>query len=342
MKIDIHTHILPEALPDLSEKYGYDGWISIQKDPLNPFKANMIKNGRLFRSIDQNCWCLHKRYDEMVSGGVTTQILSTVPVMFNYWAKAEDTLDLCHLLNNDLACQIRKFQTIEEEKEKKIKSFYGFGTVPMQRVDYAIEEMTRCMKDLNFKGIQIGSHINSWNLDAKELYPFWKRAEDLNCPIFVHPWDMDHVTNNFTKYWLPWLVGMPSETTTAICCLLMGNILKLFPRLKICFAHGGGAFPFTIGRIQHGYDVRPDLCATECSLGPEEFLGKFYTDSLVHSKKSLDLLIDVIGEDKVILGSDYPFPLGEHVAGSLVESTDYSDDLKEKLLYKNALEFLSI
>lgn len=155
--------------------------------------------------------------------------------------------------------------------------------------------MTRCCTDLGFKGIQIGTHVNDWNLDEKALYPIWKRAEDLNCAVFIHPWDMDHVSRT-TKYWLPWLVGMPAETTTAISCILMGNVLAQFPRLKLCFAHGGGAFPFTVGRIQHGYEVRPDLCATECSISPKEFLGKFYTDSLVHSEKSLDLLIDVIGE----------------------------------------------
>lgn len=138
---------------------------------------------------------------------------------------------------------------------------------------------------------------------------------------------MEHVSRT-TKYWLPWLVGMPAETCTAICSLLMGNVLTQFPRLKICFAHGGGSFPFTIGRIQHGYDVRPDLCATDCSIPPKEFLGKFYTDSLVHSQPSLDLLIKVIGEDKIMLGTDYPFPLGELSPGSLIDSSDLSQSTK--------------
>lgn len=103
--------------------------------------------------------------------------------------------------------------------------------------------------------------------------------------------------------------------------------------LKFCFAHGGGALPFTIGRIQHGYSVRPDLCATECSQAPRDFLGRFYTDSLVHDKRSLDLLLDVIGRDRVVLGTDYPFPLGDLDAGRLIdESSDYSDDLKVTMI----------
>lgn len=275
----------------------------------------------------------------MVKTKVDTQVLSTVPVMFNYWAKPEHTNELCHLLNNDIAMQMRNFRE-QSEQERSGKDFFGFGTLPMQSPELAVEEMTRCCKDLGFKGIQIGTHINDWNLDAKELYPIWKRAEELNCPIFVHPWDMEHVSRT-TKYWLPWLVGMPAETATAICSILMGNVLVKFPKLRFCFAHGGGAFPFTIGRIQHGYDVRPDLCAVECSVPPKEFLGKFYTDSLVHDKNALNLLIDVIGEDNIILGSDYPFPLGElNPPGGLIDRSTHSDELKEKLLYKNGMKFL--
>ncbi len=121
---------------------------------------------------------------------------------------------------------------------------------------------------------------------------------------------------------------MPAETTTAICSLIFGDVLRQFPRLKFCFAHGGGAFPYTIGRIQHGYEVRPDLCATDCPMSPKEFLGKFYTDSLALSEQSLKLLVDVIGEDRVILGSDYPFPLGEKYAGQLIESSSLSQHVK--------------
>lgn len=115
----------------------------------------------------------------------------------------------------------------------------------------------------------------------------------------------------------------------------------LLQRLKFCFAHGGGALPFTIGRIQHGYKVRPDLCATECEVEPREFLGRFYTDSLVHDKRSLDLLIDVIGRDRVVLGSDYPFPLGELDVGRLIEQSDYSDDLKVTSFKPLSLLFFS-
>ncbi|KAK2159928.1 hypothetical protein LSH36_143g02024 [Paralvinella palmiformis] len=145
------------------------------------------------------------------------------------------------------------------------------------------------------------------------------------------------------QYWFPWLIGMPAETTMAICSMIFGGVLERFPRLKVCFAHGGGSFPFTIGRIEHGFVTRPDLCAIHNKINPRDYLGRIYTDSLVHDEQALKLLVKVIGKDNICLGSDYPFPLGEQIPGKLIESiSDFDDDLKDKLLAGNVCEFLGI
>ena len=125
--------------------------------------------------------------------------------------------------------------------------------------------------------------------------------------------------------------------------MLMGGVLEQFPRLRVCFAHGAGYFPYTIGRIDHGYSVRPDLCATDCPYNPKKYVGQLYADSLVHDSRALRLLVEVMGEKNVILGSDYPFPLGEHHPGKLIDSMEiWSDELKQMLLADNGFSFLKL
>jgi len=296
-------------------------------------QAKMMKDdGQLFRIVDENTWDLEARLKIMDQTSVDVQVLSTVPVMFSYWAKSADALDLSRILNNHIAECVTQYP----------KRFVGLGTVPLQEPELAVQEMTRCVQELGLVGVEIGSHINQWNLDDQNLDIFYKAAEKLNCPLFVHPWDMD-MSSRMNKYFLPWLVGMPSETTTAICSMIFGGVFERFPNLKVCFSHGAGAFPYTIGRINHGYDVRPDICATKCPQKPSNYIGRFYSDCLVHDSKALRLLVDVIGQDRVMLGTDFPFPLGEDPAGSLVESmADFTTALKDKILSENAFQFLGL
>ena len=329
MKIDIHTHILPENWPNLKEKYGYGGWI--QLDHHKKGCANMLKDGQFFREVESNCWSPEIRISECKNHNVNVQILSTVPAMFSYWAKDDDALDLSKLLNDHIANIINEYP----------KRFGGLGTVPLQNPDLAISELERCMNDLGLFGIQIGSNVNGINLNDDKLFPFFEAASELGASIFIHPWDMLG-TEEIKQYWLPWLVGMPAETSRAICSLIFGGVFERLPNLKIAFAHGGGSFPATIGRIQHGFNVRPDLCSVDNKFDPEYYLGKFWVDSLVHDPHALNLLIDKLGNDKIMLGTDYPFPLGDLESGKIIESSDYPKKTKEMILSKNALEWLGL
>ena len=160
------------------------------------------------------------------------------------------------------------------------KRFAGLGTIPMQDPDLAAGELERCIRELGLRGAQIGTHVDAnphsgridpLNLDNASLQPVWSAAEQLGAAIFVHPWDMLG-KKRMPKYWLPWLVGMPAETSLAICSMIFGGVFDRFPKLRVAFAHGGGAFPFTVGRIEHAFHVRPDLVAVENNTNPRAIL----------------------------------------------------------------------
>jgi aminocarboxymuconate-semialdehyde decarboxylase len=307
----------------------------------------MMIGDRVFREITDNVWNPERRVEEMDRVGVSTQALSTVPVMFSYWAKPRDTLELCRILNDHIAEVVRA----------NSKRFVGLGTIPLQDVDLAAQELERCVRELGLRGVEIGTHVDPndhchgpdcRNLDHPSLDVVWKTAQDLNAAIFVHPWDMMG-KERMPKYWLPWLVGMPAESSLAICSMMFGGVFERFPKLRVGFAHGGGAFPGTIGRIEHGFYVRPDLVAIDNGTEPRKYLAndktpaRFYVDSLVHDTEALDLLLKLFGAERVALGSDYPFPLGEEQPGKLIESIrELSSEEKAQLLSGTAREFLGL
>ncbi len=328
MKIDIHTHIMPATMPNWTKKFGYGEFIHLEH---RDCEACMMKGDKVFRVVGENCYKAELRVKEMNETDVTAQVLSTIPVLFNYWAKPADGLETSRFFNDHIA------DTVAGEPHY----FIGLGTVPLQDVDLAIEEMERCVKELKMPGLEIGSNINGDNLSDKKFFPFYQAAEKLGCALFIHPWQMMG-EEQMEKYWLPWLVGMPAESSRAICSLIFGGVFEKFPRLRVAFAHGGGSFPFTIGRIEHGFKVRPDLTAVDNPINPVNYIGKFWIDSLVHDRKAFNYLLELIGEDHICLGSDYPFPLGERKPGRLIEKMDLGKKLIRKLFVRNAEQWLGL
>src|SRR5438128_7077587 len=297
MKIDLHTHILPRDWPDLDAKYGYSGFVRLEH--YKPCCARMMIGDRVFREITDNVWDPERRIEECDRDGVSMQVLSTVPVMFSYWAKAGDALDLSRRLNDHIAGIVRDHP----------KRFTGLATIPMQDPDLAAAELERCVRDLGMRGAQIGTHVDAnphsgridiLNLDNASLQPVWSAAEELDAAIFVHPWDMLG-KERMPKYWLPWSVGMPAETSLAICSMIFGGVFERFPMLRVGFAHRGRALPFTNRRIEPAFPVRTDLVASDNTASPRSYLAhgnvpaRFYVDSLVHAKEALKILLKLFG-----------------------------------------------
>jgi aminocarboxymuconate-semialdehyde decarboxylase len=329
-RIDLHTHILPPTWPDLRRRYGCGGFV--QMEQTGPGCACMTVDGKFFRDVLENCWSPERRIEECDAAGVTMQVLSTVPVMFSYWARPEHGHDLARMLNDHIAEVVRRYP----------QRFAGLGTLPMQAPDLAIAELERCVNELGLRGVEIGTHVNDWGLDHPALFPVFAAADRLGAAVFVHPWDMLG-KERMGKYWLPWLVGMPAETSLAICEILFSGLLERLPRLRLAFAHGGGAFPYTLGRIDHAFHVRPDLCAVDTAVCPRRQVERLYFDTLVHDAEALRYLLRTVGAQRLALGTDYPFPLGELGPGKLIDSLDeLTPGERELLLAGTAREFLGL
>ena len=290
----------------------------------------MLKDGEFFREVESNCWDPETRMNECDDQHVHVQVLSTVPVMFSYWAKPKDTLEVSKFLNDHIAKIVSLYP----------KRFIGLGTLPMQDTELSVQELKRC-KEIGLVGIEIGTNINQKNLNEEQFFPIFEACADLGMAVFIHPWDMMG-TADIQKYWMPWLVGMPAESSRAICSLIFGGVLERLPNLKVAIAHGGGSFPATLGRVEHGFNVRPDLCAIDNQVNPREYLGKFWLDSLVHDQKMLSYIVELWGANHVALGTDYPFPLGELEPGKLIKESSFNDEVKSQLLAGAALEWLGL
>lgn len=291
----------------------------------------MMQGDRFFREVMANCWDPELRIEEYARSGVQVQVVCTIPVLFAYWAKAKDTLDIARFLNDDIA---RTFQDHPQH-------YVGLATLPMQDVELSIGELERC-KDLGFAGIQIGSNINGYNLSEPRFEPLWEACDRLGMAIMIHPWDMMG-KEMMTKYWLPWLVGMPAETSRAACSMVFAGVFDRHPGLRVMFSHASGAFLATLGRIEHGWRCRPDLVAVDNPNNPRNYLGKFWVDSITHDARMLEYVLELQGAERIVMGSDYPFPLGDLEFGKYIETDmDLSEDKRASIFHGSALEWLNM
>ncbi len=328
LKIDMHSHILPEKLPNFADKFGYGEFIHLISN--NDGSANMMQGEKFFRKIESNCWNPEVRIKEYQNFDTQVQVVCTIPVMFSYWAKAKDCRQLSEFLNDDIAELCNNYP----------QNYLGLGTIPMQDADEAIKELQRC-KEIGLLGVQIGSNINDKNLSEPEFFPIFEACAELGMAVMIHPWNMMGM-DSMRKYWLPWLVGMPAETSRAACSLIFGGVLEKLPALRVCFSHAGGSFLPTLGRVEHGFNCRPDLVAIHNNINPRSYVGDFWVDCITHDPKMLQYILDLQGSKKVCLGSDYPFPLGDLEIGEFINQMDLSTNTVEDIFCNSTLEWLNI
>ena len=326
MRVDLHAHILPKTWPDLAERYGDPRWPILEH--LDPCSARIMVGGELFRAVTDQLYESERRIADMDRTGIERQVLSTVPVMFSYWADPKDTRELGHYLNDHIAGVVAAHPD----------RFDALGTVPLNDPDMAVEALEYCINDLGMVGVEIGTNIAGTDLDDPRLFPFFERAAELNAIVFVHPWQVVGAGRK-PHYYFDYTVAMPAETAFAVGSLLFGGVLERLPALQVVFAHGGGSAPYIIGRMEQGWSVW-EPAREHLSTPPREALCQCHFDSIVWDAESLELLVSRVGAERVLLGSDYPFIMGEERPGTLVEASGLSADDKSAILGGNARRLL--
>jgi aminocarboxymuconate-semialdehyde decarboxylase len=324
--IDIHNHFFPRDWPDLAKRYNTPNWPWIKHTEAG--KADIMVGDRFFRRIDSACWDPEVRLEDMDRDGVDLQVISSTPVLFAYDRPLEHALD-CAQLFNDAALEMCV------KGKGRLKSFCQ---VPLQDVDAACKELSRCLR-AGHLGVQIGNHVGGKNLDDAGIVTFLHHCADQNAAVLVHPWDM-FAPDRMPKYMMPWTVGMPAETQLSLVALILSGAFDRLPaNLRICFAHGGGSFTFLLGRLENAWQHHP-LARGSCEHPPSAYLNRFSVDSAVFDQRALQFLVETMSVDRVLLGSDYPFPLGEERVGSLICQSGLAPQDKDKLLGGNAVKFL--
>ncbi len=326
--IDIHNHFFPSSWPDLAKRYGTPNWPWIKHTEAG--KADIMVGDRFFRHIYSACWDPEVRLREMDRDGVDVHVMSATPVLFAYERPVEHALD-CARLFNDAALELCS------RGKGRLKALCQ---VPLQDIDAACNELSRCMR-AGHLGVQIGNHVGNKNLDDPGIVTFLQHCAEEGAAVLVHPWEMlGH--ERMPKYMMPWTVGMPAETQLSMVAMILSGAFDRLPStLRICFAHGGGSFAFLLGRLENAWHHHP-VARGECEHPPSFYLNRFCVDSAVFDQRSLQFLVGTMRVDRVLLGSDYPFPLGEERVGSLIRHSNLSQDVKAKLLGGNAVRFLGL
>lgn len=327
--IDMHSHFFPREWEDLGKRFGTPDWPWMKH--AGGGKAMVMLGEREFRPVTAACWDAPTRLAEMDRDGIELQVMCSTPVLFAYARPSAQAL-YCAQLFNDAGLELAA------KGKGRLKTLCQ---VPLQDTDAACKELSRALQ-AGHLGVQIGNHVGNRDLDDEGIVTFLQHCAAEGAAVLVHPWDM--LGGARTSRWMMgWTVGMPAETQLSIVSLILGGAFDRLPAsLRICFAHGGGSFAFLLGRLENAWQHR-DVARGVSDHPPSHYLDRFFVDSAVFDPRALQLLIDVMGEDRVMLGSDYPFPLGEARVGKLIrDMKGLGTGARRKLLSGNAKRFLGL
>lgn len=332
MTVDVHAHVVPEELlVALRQGDGVHG-VRIVRTAQGSEQVDLDGRFRT-RPVPSAIVDLAPRLQAMDAAGLKRQAVSGWMDLSAYEMDAAQADGFLRLQNDCIANMVTDNPA----------RFVGLCSVPLQDGERAAAELERCMARSEFKGVEIGTNVAGWNLDQRSFEPFWAAAEASGAFIFIHPFNtLDLVTPRLRSYYLSNLIGNPLDTAIAAASILFGGVLERHPDLKICLAHGGGHLPYQVGRLEHGFNVRPEGKA-RTKRPPYDFFKLFYFDTLTHSPASLEFLVKLVGADHVLLGSDYPFDMGDYELVRTVESLPgLAQADRDLILFKNAERLLGL
>jgi aminocarboxymuconate-semialdehyde decarboxylase len=317
--IDVHAHILDESTMQLIAKAAPSVGLSFK--PIDHEFAVFEIGGIAYKPFPRGAWDLEQRFKDMGVAGVDVHVLSNTPQTFLYNQDGSLNATIAAIQNDQIAKHIKDHPG----------RFYGLATLPMQAPDKAAAELRRAMKTLGLKGAQIGSNINTRNLDDPAFEPVWAAANELNALIMVHPTQVA-AADRLKNYYLTNLIGNPLDSTIAVASLVFGGVVERHPNIKFFFVHGGGMAPWQAGRFAHGWKVRAEPKVHLKDHGPEKALDTLYYDTILHAKPQLEGLVSIVGASRVVLGSDYPYDMGTLECARQVKALSISAADKTKIL----------
>jgi len=326
--IDIHTHVVPENFPPYAGKGANVPWPSMVA--AHACHRHVMISGKVYRTVVDGCWSVPRRIEQMGEMGITCQAISPMPELLSYWLPLDDAKSMVRYLNEQIA----------EMMVQAPGRFVGLGAVPLQDVDSAIAELEVVMKTLRFAGVEIASHVNGVSIGDARFEPFFAAAARIGAAIFVHalrPAGQDRIVGAFPEQ----AVCFPGDIGLACASMITGGIAARHPDLRIAFSHGGGVMSILMARLEHAWKMFPKA-KESLSEAPSITARRFYYDELVFEPRTVGFLVQTFGEDRIVLGTDYPFALGDSRPLDTLAKAGLDRAVAAKITAANARRFLAL
>ncbi|MEP7032098.1 MAG: amidohydrolase family protein, partial [Pseudolabrys sp.] len=323
--IDTHTHILTQETAELLRQAG----VKVTITPDDAELSTLDVNGVVYKAFPTGGFDIARRLKDMDAAGIDVHVLSATPQTYLYGLADGLSAKVAAIQNDQMAKHVAAQPT----------RFMAIGTLPLGQPQQAADELTRIITKLGFKGAMFASNFMGKNLDDPMFEPLWAAAEKLGAFMFVHPNNIAGA-DRLKSYYLANLIGNPLDTTIAAASLLFGGVMDRYPKLKVMLAHGGGFTPYQAPRWEHGWKVRAEA-KVNIKTQPKNIAGRFLYDTILHSSQTLEAMIGLVGVERVMLGSDYPYDMAMLDCVAHVQGLKISDADKTAILSGNFEKFLA-